>query len=99
MARKKTKEPIATTYMLYTYEGVQQNDNGHWYADKLAKTERYFVFKDDATPKDICSLLKADKVIDSADMRKVEALQGDTMIEVREKKGLKPLCRLVATKR
>ena len=28
----------------------------------------YFVFKDDATPKDICSLLKADKVIDTADM-------------------------------
>ncbi len=99
MAKIKSTQPVATTYVLHVYEGVEQNEYGHWYANKLAKTDKYFVLKNDATPKDICSLLKADKVIDTADMRKVEAIQGESMIEIREKKGLKPICRLVATTR
>lgn len=80
---------------------VQENPNAQysskWAITKMHKTETFIEVSSD--PKVLCKKLKELKFIDSCDMRKVSVSSTDKdLIEVRNKKDLKPLCRLEVAK-
>ena len=81
-------------YRVVHYTAVTQNDGGDWVVldNKLGNT---IDLSDKSTPKDICKFLKSETILDSVDLRKVfiSDLNSD-IIEVKEKKGMKPICRL-----
>jgi len=80
----------------FSYIGPFQNDDGMWTAEALGKLGVHVDIDTEAdSVKDICTVLKKEKIIPSADMRRVNATIGTDIIEVHEKKGMKPLCRLV----
>ena len=83
-------------YRAIRYTQVEQNEQGYWIIISSEQTNVYYEVYDvqTLTEKEVLSFLKNEKVIDTADMRKVNATLGVDLIEVHEKKSLKPLCRL-----
>ena len=82
-------------FQVVTYNKVEQNVYGHWYVDAMHKEDIIFEFTKKTTEKDICKFLKEHKFLKTADMRRIEVSIGQSLIEVKEKKNSKPLCRLV----
>lgn len=101
--KKQLKAPdipvIHRKYRVTKYIEAEQNDQGYWIIKKSELTDVFFETYDakTLTEKEVLQFLKAEKVIDSADQRKVSATLGIDLIEVHEKKSLKPLCRLQKT--
>lgn len=84
-------------YRVVEITSVSENNDAHysskWVINEMHKTDQFIDIGDD--PKVLCKKLKDLKYIDSADMRKVSvSSMTKDLIEVRNKKDLKPLCRL-----
>lgn len=68
-------------------------NSSQWAIIDLNRTDTFVEVSDDA--KDLCKRLKDLKFIDTCDLRKVSVSSLDKdLIEIRNKKSLKPLCRL-----
>lgn len=85
-------------YVVVEYKDVVESDTpqyGKWAVDGLHRTDTFIHIDSSITPKQLCEKLKSEKFIDSADMRKVGVTDLDKdVIEVRNKRSFKPLCRL-----
>ena len=85
-------------FKVYTYNVGSQTEKGSWIiTDKKDTGIRCTSKKQEITAKDVCKFLKDEGILESADQRKINAVIGMDLIEVREKKTSKPICRLERT--
>lgn len=85
-------------YSVTVYHDKAKNAEGQWYIKDMEVADVFYE-ADKLEVKPICQFLKRHGWIESADMRKVDALIGLDHIEVFEKKGNVPLCRLDRVRR
>lgn len=97
MAAKKNAPGIPKyprKFQVVKYIEVVQNADGMWVINKMEPQDLYLETEDvdSLTVKEVCSFLKDHGIV--SDLRKVSAVIGRDLIEVSEKKTMKPICRL-----
>ena len=71
------------------------NNNGVWAVNQTKASDKIMFIAELTTPSEILHQLKDFQYIDSCDKRKINVSElGRDIIEIREKKTRKPLCRL-----
>ena len=81
-------------YQVVTFTDVQKNSEDQWYITEMKHGPLVAELSDKPTAKEACTVLKGLEVLDNANMRKLTATINEDIIDVFEKKGMKPLCRL-----
>lgn len=80
------------------YNGVNKNEAGQYYVESLEETNIFIDTEKFATPKAIVLELHDKGVLSIKDMRKLVVTDPDSsIIEIIERKGMKPICRLQRT--
>lgn len=82
------------TYALINYFDVWGNEKDGWDINDCCVEFDDLQIADDATPKDICEYLRKIGFLTSSDMRRLTVEDMGEMIEIYEKKTMKPLCSL-----
>ena len=86
---------MQSTYELINYIDVWGNETDGWEINDQCVEFKDLVITDDATDKDILNYLVDIGFLTTSDMRKlVVENHSREMIEIFEKKGMKPICRL-----
>lgn len=82
------------SYRIILYEDVWDND-GAWAVETTKTSDKVMYVDNTTTEGDILKQLKTFKYLESCDRRKVSTTElGKDIIEIRQKKDKKPLCRL-----
>ena len=83
-------------YRLVNYFDVWGNEADGWEINNLCVEFDDLTISDDATDKEILEYLKMIRFLNTSDMRKlyVDSSMYDGVIEIFERKGMKPICRL-----
>lgn len=85
--------PKYTRYMLLNYFDVWDTEDG-WEVNNQCVEFNDLHITDDATEKEICEYLKQIGFLNTSDMRRLYVEDTSAGIEIFERKGMKPLCRL-----
>lgn len=82
-------------YQVIDYKEVVQNDEGQWAVTQTESKDIFVEIEDNAEPREVCKTLKAEGVINTSDMRKIQMTDlGSDIVEIKEKKTGCPICRL-----
>ena len=86
------------TYRVVKYNGVNKNEVGQYYVESLEETNIFIDAEKFTTSKAIVLELHDKEVLSIKDMRKLVVTDLDSsIIEIIERKGMKPICRLQRT--
>lgn len=81
-------------YRPVLYMDVWDN-NGSWAVNQTKTSDKIVYVQETTTPSELLHQLKEFEYIESCDKRKINVTElGRDIIEIREKKSRKPLCRL-----
>lgn len=78
-------------YRLINYFDVWKDETGSWTVNDQCFEDDEFYITDDTTDKEICTYLKNAGYLNTDDMRRLTVIDGINIIEVYQKKELKPL--------
>ena len=78
-------------YVLINYFDVWGNENDGWEINNQCVECDDLCIREDSTPKEICEYLRKAGYLNTSDMRKLEVEDMGEMIEIYERKTMKPL--------
>lgn len=86
---------MSSSYSLINYFDVLGNAKDGWEVNNQCVECDDIHISPDATDKEICDLLKNLGMLNTSDMRRLEVYDWGDTIEIRERKGHKPLFGLI----
>lgn len=82
-------------YKVIQYKNPVKNEDGMWAVERLEDNGICVTINSEDDLKDACKSLKKEKIISTSDLRRLSISDIDKdIIEIKEKKGMKPICRL-----
>lgn len=82
-------------YKAIEYRNPIKNEDDMWAIERLEDNGVCVTINSENDLKDVCKSLKKEKILSTSDLRRlfISDINKD-IIEVKEKKGMKPICRL-----